>query len=274
MKRFWLKSAIAMHAPLLSIRLNDDFGKQILSDSTLLVTNKDFLSNYYGLRVAVEPVENSFGKMLYFNPTAEETKLVLYYTNSDSSLSYKFVINNDCTRFINYETDHTKACADLQNQLNSSSPTSGDQRLYLQPLKGVRIKVNFSGIEELRKKKNIVINEAKLFLYNAEPYEKTLLPTKQLAIQRVNSEGKLEMISDNMIAGAYFGGSYDSDKNRYVMRITRYLQQRILDETMDNDNLYISISGASFYANRVMLYGNNPNENDKKAKIRILYSEY
>jgi hypothetical protein len=166
------------------------------------------------------------------------------------------------------------ACADLQNQLNISSPASGDQRLYLQPLNGVRIKVNFTGIEKLREKKNIVINEAKLYLNNAEPYDKELPPTQQLAIYTINAAGKLILIPDNEIL-AYMGGKFNSDKNRYEMRITRYLQKRILNPSMDDDNLYISISGASFFANRVVLYGNNPSdENDKKAKIRILYSEY
>jgi hypothetical protein len=267
-----------MHAPFLSIRLKDDFGKEILGDSSLFVSNDDFLSKYYGLRVDVDRVAGSFGKMIYFNPASPETKLVLYYTNSDSSSNYSFVINDRCIRFNNYETDHSTACQDLQNQLNNPSSASGNQWLYLQPLNGVRIKVDFTGIEKLRGKK-IVINEARLYLNVVEdkdlPIE--LPPAQYLTTYTVNAAGKLVFTPDSEFAEPYLGGKFNSGKNRYEMRITRYLQNRILDPNMDNDNLYISISGASLAANRVTVYGNNPSDEsdkDKKAKIRILYSEY
>ncbi len=119
LKRLLFKRNNAMHAPFLSIRLSDDFGKELLADSSLFITNTDFLNKYYGLRVAVEPVNGSLGKMLYFSPTSAETKLVLYYTNSDSSTYLNFPINDRCVRFNNYDTDHAMASADLQNQINN-----------------------------------------------------------------------------------------------------------------------------------------------------------
>jgi len=280
MKRFWFKHASAMHAPLLSIRLSDDFGEKLLADSTSFSTNSDFLKSFYGLHVAVDSVAGSFGKMIYFNRESLETKLVLYYTNSDSSSYYNFVINNNCIHFNEYRIDHSTADADLREQLTATGTPSeleklGNQRLYLQPLNGVRIKVNFTGIEKLREMKNIVINEAKLYLNNAEDYNKDLPPVQQLSIYTVNANGKIITTPDFNLGMTYMGGKFNSEKNRYEMRITRYLQKRILNPDMDNDNLYISIQGTSFYANRVVLYGNNPNDgSDKKATIRILYSEY
>jgi hypothetical protein len=273
LKRAWWKRTAAMHAPFLAIRLNDDFGKALLGDTALFVSQRDFLSEYHGLRVAVEPVAGAFGKMLSFSPSADETKLVLYYTNADSSSQFSFIINNECIRFNNYITDHSTACADLQNQLNSSSPQTGNQRLYLQPLNGVRIKVNFDGIEKLRNR-NIVINEAKLYLNNAEPYDANLKPPDYLTIYTIEKDGKTKLTLDAELGQPYLGGPFDSNKNRYVMRLTRYLQKRILHPDMDNDNLYISISGASLVASRVVLYGNDPIETEGKVKIRILYSEY
>ena len=283
MKRFWLKRNQDMHAPLVSIKLDDEFMKTI-ADSSILVSNDDFLKNFYGLHVEVTPVAGSFGKMLYFNTSSPETKLVLYYsylntnTNARADSTYSFVIDNKAIRFNEYKIDHSTACADLQNQLNSTSPLSGNQRLYLQPLNGVRIKVDFSGIEKLREKKNIIINEAKLYLNNAEPYDKNLLPVQQLVVYTVDANGKIIMTPDAELgwgANKHMGGNFNSDKNQYMVRISRYLQKRILNPDMDNDNLYISIYGASNVANRVVLYGNNPDDKpEEKAKIRILYSEY
>ena len=277
LKRFWLKRNQDMHAPFISIRLDDEFGKKLLADTAALTSNDDFLKSFYGLRMDVAPVAaSSFGKMIYFDRGASETKLVLYYTNSDSSTSYSFVIDRERSiRFNEYKIDHSTAYPDLQNQLNSTSPLSGNQRLYLQPFSGVRIKVDFSGIEKFREKKNIVINNAQLYLNNAEPYNKNLPPVQQLTTYTIK-DGKIVWTPDSELFNAqYLGGKFDADKNRYVMRITRYLQKRILNPDMDNDDLYISIYGASNIANRVMLYGNNPDDKpEEKAMIRILYSEY
>ena len=279
-KKFWMKRTAGMHAPFLSIKLDDEFGKKLLSDSGLFVSNNDFLKSFHGLHVDVEPVATgSFGKILSFSVASPETKLVLYYTNSDSSAHYDFIIDNDnrYIRFNEYKIDHTTACTDLQNQLVGDSPALGNQRLYLQT--SIRIKVNFTGIEKLRerwqKNRNFVINEAKLYLNNAEPYDKDLPPAQQLTIYTIK-DGKKKLTSDSDLGMTYLGGKFDKDKNRYVMRITRYLQKRILDPSMDNDNLYISIYGVSYYENRVILHGNNPDENnaENKIKIRILLSEY
>ena len=279
LKRFWLKRNTEMHAPFLSIRLDDKFGEELLRDSIIFESNDNFLKKYYGLRVAVDSVAaGSFGKILSFNPFSAETKLVLYYSNSETDTSYTFVIDKDnrAIRFNEYRINHTTACTDLQNQLNGASPALGNQRLYLQPLSGVRIKVNFEGIEKLREQweqdKNFVINEAKLYLNNAEPYDKNLPPSQELTIYTVK-DGKTISTPDG-IQGT-LRVKFNSSKNRYEMPITRYLQKRILDSTMDNDNLYISVSGASSDPNRVVLYGNNPNpDNEKKVKIRILMSKY
>jgi len=279
-KRFWLKRTSDVSS-YVSIPLSETFGKELLSsvsDST--IGNDDFLKILYGLRVDVDSISSSFGKMLYFNP--DSTKLVLYYnylntnTNERADSIYTFIIDKSRSiRFNEYRTDYSTACDELQKQLASSSPASGNQKLYLQPFSGVRIKVNFDGIEKLREKKNIVINEAKLYLNNAEPYNKDMLPVQQFAVYTVNTSGKTVLTPDAELGMTYMGGKFNSGKNRYETRITRYLQRRILDPSMDNDNLYISISGASFNANRVVLFGNDPDdENDKKAKIRILYSEY
>jgi len=283
LKRSWLKRLAGTHAPFLSIKLDNKYGEDLLSHiSKESANNNDLIKEFPGLHVAVDSVSGSFGKMLYFNVKSPETKLVMYYsyinttTNTRRDSSYAFVIDDKATRFNEYRVNHSVAQQDLQNQLSSTSPQSGDQRLYLQPFGGVRIKVSFSGIEKLRERKNTVINEAKLYLNiaNVEPSDIDLPPVQQLAIYTINSSGTLILTDDN-VSAVYMGGKYDKDKNRYVMRITRYLQKRILNESMDNDNLYISISGASYHANRAVLYGNNPNDdNDKKVKIKILYSEY
>ena len=283
MKRFWLKRNADMYAPFLSIRLdeNDDKFMKMMTDSSVLVSNDDFLKHFYGLHVAVDSVAGSMGKMLYFNVDSPETKLVLYYsyfntvTNTYADSTYTYIIDKNAIRFNEYRTNHSTACPDLQNQLAGSSPELGNERLYLQPLNGVRIKVNFSGIEKLRERKNTVINNAQLYLNNAEEYDKELPPVQKMTIYTVGADGKIKLTPDSELGETYLGGKFDTNKNRYVMRITRYLQKRILNPDMDNDDLYISISGASLYANRVVLFGNNPDDKpEEKAKIRILYSEY
>jgi hypothetical protein len=274
-KRGFFKRTADKHAPFLSIRLQDDFGKKLLADSALFQSQIKFLSKYRGLRVAVEDVTSSPGKIVYFIARSPETKVVLYYSNADTSSSFSFPVNEFCIRFNNYIADHTLACEELRSQIANPIPEKGNNRLFLQPLNGTRIKVDFQGIEKLRGK-NIAINEAKLFLYTVQPdYNKDTPPPTQLTMYTI-SNGKTRLTPDTELGVNYSGGSFNKDKMRYEMRISRYLQQRIDSIQKDQDQLYISISGASYTANNVVLYGNHPpdDESTKKASIRIIASKF
>ncbi|MDR0364709.1 MAG: DUF4270 domain-containing protein [Bacteroidales bacterium] len=267
----------ATYPPFLSIRLDDKFGQSLIDNGAEYSSNVEFVALYPGIRVAVEKISGDFGKMLYFNPRSAMSKIVLYYTNADISTSYAFPINDKCLRFNKFDIDHTNADPDFVRQLTSASPTSelGDQRLYLQPLSGARVRVNFDGLKRLKEMPNIVLNEVRLELY-VDDYDEKLPPPSQLSLLTY-SEGKTNWILDAnpyVNPKGYFGGEFDKSRKGYMMRITRHIQQLLIDDSLDDTPIYLEIDGSALVANRAVLFGNNPNESEKRARIKIIYTIY
>lgn len=276
------------YAPYLSIKLNNEFGEYLLENvDSLTASNADFWKVLPGIRVAVDPVTTMrsgdvTGKMIYFSPASVLSKMVLYYHHKDETdtvRTYNFPIQSKSIRFNNFETDHSMAQADLWQQLYSPnpSPSLGNERLYLQPLVGTRIKMNFEGLDKLREIDNMILNEVKLVV-NVADYDEKLPPPPLLYISRVNEKGKSVPIVDNEPFNSpanYFKGTFDAANKRYLMRITRYIQQRLLDEEMDNDELFLEINSSGSVVNRTVFYGNNPSDApDKRVKLYMIYSTY
>lgn len=254
-----------LYPAMLSICLNSSFAEEMLANAPNFNSNESFMNSFYGLRVEVEPV-NGFGSMLYFSPISSETKMAMYYTNSDTSSSFNFVINENCTWFNNYYQEYSNP--DLQFEFgNHQDSVSAKERLYLQPFIGTRVQLEFKGLETLRNKENIALHEVKLVLFNDADYDATIPPPNRLIIYAEDEDGELSYIAD-LSTAAYFDGYFNKTTNQYSMRITRYIQQRLINPIMDNDVIYLQMIGGAYQANRVVLKGNN------FASLRIYYSEY
>lgn len=254
------------YSALLTIRLDDVFAENMLADTSFFKTNESFMDKFFGLRVEVDEVNKTFGSMMYFSPLAAETKMTLYYTNADTSSSFDFVINQNCTWFNNYYQEYLNA--DLQFEFPSHQDSvSAMERLYLQPFIGTRVQLDFKGFDVLRNKENIALNEVKLLLFNEYDYDATIPPPKQLFIYAEDEDGKMSMIAD-ATSSAYFDGCFNKSLNQYSLRITRYFQQRLMNPMMDQDKIYLQIFGGAYQANSVVLKGNS------FASIRIYYTKY
>lgn len=259
----WIDSV--QYPPLLSIRLSQEFGERLLADSLNFSTNDDFLNGFYGLRVEASQINNS-GNFVYFNPTSTETKLVLYYSYDTVHTSYDFVINDNCTWFNNYYQEYTNPDLQFDEADGYQDSLSSEEHLYLQPYLGTRIRLNFIGFDKLRNKENIALNEVKLILPNASEYDASMAPPSRFIIYAVD-DGVETLILDAMTS-SYFDGYYDQSLNQYSIRLTRYFQQRLLNQVMDDDELYLQIVGGAYNANSVVLKGNN------YISLRMYYTEY
>lgn len=254
------------YPPLLSIKLSQSFAERMLADSLSFASNNAFLKSFYGLRIEAEQI-NSFGNMVYFNPVSTETKLVLYYSSDDTShATFDMVVNSNCVWFNNFYQTYTNPDLLFDETTEHQDSISAKEKLYLQPLLGTRIRLNFTGFEQLRSKENIALNEVKLVLPNYSDYDASIAPPTRFIIYAIN-DGTESLILDAQ-TNAYFDGYFNQSLNQYTIRLTRYFQQRILNPIMDDDELYLQIIGGAYRANSVVLKGND------FASLRIYYTEY
>jgi hypothetical protein len=72
---------------------------------------------------------------------------------------------------------------------------------------------------------------------------------------------------------AYWGGGYDATNKEYRFRITRYIQDIILNDNFE-PSIYLVIEGAASNVNRLILGGTKPDDASSRLRLEVYYTEY
>jgi len=254
--------------PLVKIPLNNVLIQKFINASGTadLVNNAAFREFFKGLHITVEEVTaRNQGSIGYFNLNADLSALTLFYHNDKDTLSYPFLINDECARFTHFDhSGYQHAEAGLLQQDSSGI----NPRLYLQPMAGVKIHICIPYLQSLNADGPKGITRAELVL-KADPSDFTasvFAPPPRLTIARMNEEGKNVFITDFLEGEVFMGGNYDPVKKEYRFRITRHLQE-ILSGKYPDRGLVVMVSGAAVTAGRVTILGNTPIEQNLRLEV-------
>lgn len=272
-------------SPHLRINLSNKtnyLGNKILyAPDNVISSTTEFLKFMKGLYVEAMPV-SSRGALVDFTPSGGLSRLILYFHSEDKgdSLQFSMPIDDPAARFNSFNHyGYFDASPEFKQQLLYNDTTLGLNRLYLQALGGVKIKIKFPFIRTLPDSLGpIAINSAVLTFKNPET-DTIWRPPPQLTMYKVDSAGKLGGIIDELEGVNYFGGIYDKDARSYWFRLTRHIQRMLISDTLDNYELYIFASNPlsrSLQANRVTLNGTNPFFSPSPGdnlKLRITYTK-
>lgn len=257
--------------PQMRIRLNDNFGNELLS-STSLTSDESFLSSFKGFFIAptTQNLLSGQGSLLYISPTSPYTKMTLYYHNDDTTAqqNFNFVVNANTVRFNNFSHNYSNAF-DVAAQLADS--TLGSERLYLQSMQGLKAKITFPHLNNLvANGQEIAINKAELIFPIADGTTSRLSPSSRLVVVKKGTDGKDKVLDDNISESPEFvGGYYNSTKLEYAFNIPRHIQGLLKDTTADK-SIYLRVAGASVSGNRVVINGTG--NADKPLKLRLTYT--
>ncbi len=254
-------------APHLRINLSNQtnyLGNKILfAPDHVLSSNAEFINFMKGLYVEATPV-SSRGAVISYVPIDGLSKMVLYFHNEDvgDSLHFNLPVDITAARFNNYNHHgYADASPDFKQQVVYKDTTLGKNKVYLQTLGGVKLKIRFPYIQSLRDSfGNIAINSAILTFKNPEA-DSTWIPPPQLAMYKYDSAGRIGVIIDELDGLDYFGGAYNKDDRSYWFRLTRYFQTLLLSDTIENYDIYVLASNPLIRdanTNRVILNGTNP----------------
>lgn len=260
--------------PQLRIRLNDEFGNNILNaPASVKESNENFQDFMKGLYIKPEPVANN-GVIAFFDLLDINSCLNLYYKNDEGDAKmYSFLINAACARYMNFTHDYSMGDPDFVAQLNGNHDL-GKEKVYLQSLGGVETRISFPYIKDWFKDQKIVINEAKLVFHNVDT-NSIYKPPHELVYYFVKDDGTLGFIEDQFEGVSYFGGQYDKKKGEYFFRLSQNLQKIMLGEK-ENTVFTMGISGASLSPTRVAFHGTWPNDENlmnKRIKLQIKYTK-
>jgi hypothetical protein len=254
---------LANHVTLpahLRITLDKNFFKDFIDTSSNVPYNSNlsFQSFFKGIYVTTAsgtPVGS--GAILYIDAINKNSGVTLFYHNSTDTTSYYFgITSSGCARFSHFEHNYTSA-TEITSQLNSAATIQKD-KVFIQPMAGLRTKVTMPYIKDYFKNGKISINKAELII----PVDPSSLlgadtvytPHPRLVATIADSILGPVILPDYFEGGTYFGGEYDAVNKVYKFNIARYIQQ-VLTGKKVNEGLYLIPNGRPTTANRVQLLG-------------------
>ncbi len=266
--------------PMIRIRLSDLstelMDRLIHADSSDLDSNVSLKKFFKGLYLIGDPVASG-GAVSYFSLTSTNSFLRLYYKNDEEdSLYYTFYITSGDEHYnVFNHNNYQNADPVFVSQVVQKDTLLGTNTLYMQSMCGVKTRIRFPNLINYPDflGKNIVINEAKLFLTGTET-PTIYTPPAQLALVSDDGDGSYTILNDQLEGSSYFGGTYKSSVNEYQFRLTRYVQDMLINgKGRDDYGLLLFVVGASGKADRWIFNGTNPETDTlKPLRLQIVYT--
>lgn len=268
-----------------------EFVQYLINGSSSMGSESEFNKYFNGFYFTAVPTadmtsDSDAGNFAQINFGSPVTSMQLYYhTDTKDSLKIEYTISKTSKRWMRYKHyGYEQADQSFKQQVLNRDTLLGEERLYIQSLLGVKVRLELPDLSSLKSKGTIVINEAKLIMNNIG--DETSIPVpNSLMVRAVNSKGALVPLSDEFEFGGdkyYYNGIYNRSKRQYFIRMSRFISQKLysfgdvdkvkyLEIFSYNDVLSTEIKPE---AERLILAGTNPlySDKSKRLSLRILYS--
>ena len=262
----------------LRVRLSQQFGQALLNHQDDLNNN---IQNYLkGLYIGAISHTGNRGYMLITNLTSSLSGITLYYHNdSVQSMRYTLPCNDKCVRFTQISHQYNASTSnDFVQEVLQNQQSLGNKVLYIQGGGGVKTRITFPYLEDAFEHigNRVVIHRAELVITNMDPHEQFLIQPSNLSLQGIGkSDSGLRFLPDDdyYTTSSYFGGIYDAKTHEYRFRITRYVQQLILDQNDWSNSVYLIVRGSAVRPHRLVFDGTDP-ASPTRLRLEIAYSTY
>lgn len=260
----------------LRIPLTSEIGmKFINATETDLKDNTEFVKFFKGIYVKAETV-NSGGSLVYFSLSDAYTRLLVYYHDDTSTTQkiFRIVIPESSARYNHYDHHGFQgASSDFLNQVGNGDTLLGQERLYIQGLSGVKIRLKFPYIKKWVENEKIAINLAKLVIINNDTSD-LLDPPARLSLVGVKDGGDTYLVVPDQLDGNdYFGGT--ENKGEYNFRVTQYLQS-VMAGTFEDEGLALLGYLSTQDPRRIVINGYHPASPatfSKRFKLALTYTK-
>ena len=260
------------------IRLSQQFGQNLLNHEDDLNNNlQDFLK---GLYIGAISHTGVCGYMMMTSLNSALSGLTLFYhNNEEQNLHYTLSCTDNCARFTHITHDYNVSQDNaFVSEVLQQQTALGNQVLFVQGGGGVKTRITFPYLEQAFDQfdKRVLIHRAELVITNVEPYEPYLTQPAGLTIQGMKkSDNDIHFLPDDdyYTSSSYFGGVYDATRHEYRFRITKYVQQLILQQGDWSNSVNLVVRGSAVRPNRLVFDGTDPTS-PTRLRLEIAYSTY
>ncbi len=268
--------------PFLRVAIKPEFGQYLFNlDSASYSVDSLFFKILRGLKIESSSGGAAPGAMLAFdlNNSSLSRMRLFYHVKSDTTAKNFDFFFKGANKFTHFDHDFGGSPA---GQLIGQQ--YADEKLYVQGMQGVRVKVEFPNAQYLD---SIAVNQAQLVLTVADNHA-TLTPASQLFFTQLQGDSIFVLTSDvaysfgsNLTGGfSSFGGTPKKFVDNGTM-VTRYrltlseVFQHIVDDDRSTDTknrtVYLGVYPRSRTAGRAVLYG--PKSLSFPAKLELKYTK-
>lgn len=277
-------------APQIRIPLNADFVRNniVNTASANLGSTAAFNQFLRGLYVTIDKAQTvgSGGIMFFDLATDGASALEIYYrsesgTAIDTAMKSFKILSGSAPVVASF--NHNYAGTAIETQLNS--PNQSYTSSYVQGLAGLKTKVRFPYLTNLKALGKVTINKAELVV-DVEGAGVPFTPVPRLFLYRTDIAGQKQLLPDltdsdfRSIPDLQFGGFYNNTAKRYVFSVTSYVQDIISGRMKQYDaflspvdlttDKFSAVTPNANVAARSILGGfANPNV---KMKLNIIYT--
>ena len=243
---------------ILYIKLDNDYGQRIIDGHTTW-SDATFNNYFNGIWIKSDDTPED-AAISFFDLASAETKLSLYYHNSnESTLNYEFILNTTCLRANLFDHDYNSGniITDLSTQTQIE-----DSVLYIQGLQGLKSKIVIPGLDNFSEDKNWAVNRAELVFSvadNSYTFESSYPAPENLSIFGISENDELIYLNQYLTTNAYLGIAYS--ENKYKFDVTQRVQQIIRGTAING--FYIIVRNGYEDPSRVILGGSNHSNNVK-----------
>ena len=262
---------------IIRIPLSATLGEYLMNLDTMAYSQPDyFKENFKGLYVTCDPVSQP-GAITSITLTDNTYSLLqLYYHNAatpDKAMRYDYYVTSSDSYFNHIDHDYSQGSSEFVDQLVNGNTEAGQQTVYLQCMGGVRTRIYLPNLEhwaDSLEGSHIVINEAKLVLPAAPLMDSLFRMPSNFILLGFNADSTTYLLPDYYEGTTYFGGSYNSNEQAVIFRISEYMQS-IISGKKENYGLSFGINGAGYNAYRMIFNGPESIEANKM-RLEVTYS--
>jgi len=225
----WKSTLKANGLSTIRIHLDASLGNKILNGSNEQLGDEvKFKELLKGLAI-IPKVTNQTGQIVRLDLENDTSGLILYFHNSTGAMESKFQINDKCARINKFS--HDFSFSEAYNQI--LTPKNNYPNVYLKPLSGLKVQVNFPNLSYFNNLGPVAINRAELILHPqlVYPYANYSIPSLLLLL--TDSSNTNYSMTDRY--EDYYGGKYNASNNTYSFIITRYIQNSV-NQFLKNPN--------------------------------------
>jgi hypothetical protein len=286
-------------SPKLNIPLNENLIKQLFVDtagSSEFETLDNFQHAFRGLYIEADELANPNSHLISLN--LANSALTIYYSDDEDEGETVDLNGNNVEGEQGVRVKHEyifpfgAVKSNFLDRDYTNSQQSGSNRLYVQGAAGSMATISILGAEDLDalRQKNWLINDASLTLYVDQNASSNIAPERLLLYNYDDHLQLKDMITEGK---SFFDGNLVLDENgnpyKYVFKITDYISDvfnatntapvyklglKVFNSTDEPANfLDTKIKDYSWTPKGVVLYGNDPSFQDKRATLKISYSE-